>query len=142
MKKIVCIAIALVAIIAAAAVLSSYHKSDRIIVYHITLADPKLYIGEIFTDNFKIQKGSYQFSFVPSGDSPQLLSIQLKGSTFSLSRDFQLQGTLHNTGISTYYTWNYVGETEIQVPNDSQLEIIINPNGGLVESISVDIVKI
>ena len=40
-------------------------KNQSSVAYHVTLADPKLYNNGIFADNFKIQKGTYQFSFVP-----------------------------------------------------------------------------
>ena len=88
-------------IVAVTMVISLQPKNETELAYHITLADPKLYKNGIFTDNFKIQKGTYQFGFVPNGDSPQKLSISLKGN-FSFSEDFILQGTLHNTGISSY----------------------------------------
>jgi hypothetical protein len=116
-------------------------KTETDVTYHVTLADPKLYTNGIFTDTFEIQKGTYQFSFVPNGDSPQTLSIALKGATFSFAEDFRLQGTPHETGISTYYTWDYLGTKEIQVPQDQPLQIVINPHGNLLGSVSVDLAK-
>lgn len=140
MKKIVIAIIAIV--IAIVFVLSFEQKSEKTTVYHITLADPKLYTNEIFMDTFQIQKGTYQFSFVPNGDSPETLSITLKGAKFSFSEDFKLEGTPHDTGISTYYTWNYQGGKEIHLVEDSQLGIMINPHGNLLGSVSVDLIKI
>ncbi len=102
MKKVVYL-IAVV-IIAISIGVSLQSKNETNVAYHITLADPKLYNNGTFIDNFKIQKGTYQFSFVPNGDSPQNLSISLKGDLFSYSENFSLRGTLHNTGISNYYT--------------------------------------
>ena len=134
---------AAIAVIAVAIIISlSFEpKPQSTSVYHVTLADPKLYSNGIFTDNFKIQNGSYQFSFVPNGDSPKKLSISLKGSTFSFSEDFNLEGIPHSTGISTYYTWDYVGTKKIQVSDNQDLQITIDPHGQTLGSISVDLVK-
>jgi hypothetical protein len=139
MKKAVITIIAIIIVIGF--VLSFEQKSEKTITYHITLADPKIYTNEVFMDTFQIQKGIYQFSFVPNGDSPEILSITLKGAKFSFSEDFKLEGTTHNTGISTYYTWNYQGRKEIHLSEDGQLEITINPHGNLLGSVSVDLVK-
>ncbi|HEV2192778.1 MAG TPA: hypothetical protein VGR54_04060 [Nitrosopumilaceae archaeon] len=115
-------------IIAIAIAISLQPKNQTSTIYHVTLADPKLYNKGTFIDNFKIQKGTYQFSFVANGDSPQNLSISLKGN-FSYNEDFSLQGTLHNTGISSYYTWDYLGNKVIKVPQDQEVQIKINPHG-------------
>jgi hypothetical protein len=143
MKKIVYIVIAIVAIslVAITIGVSLQPKNETNVVYHITLADPKLYKNGIFTDNFKIQNGTYQFSFVPNGDSPQNLSITLQGDHFSYNEDFSLQGTLHNTGISNYYTWDYLGRKVIEIPQDQEIQIIINPHGNVLGSVSVDLIK-
>jgi hypothetical protein len=139
MKKVVyIIAIAIVVI---AIGISLQPKNETSVAYHITLADPKLYKNGTFTDNFKIQKGTYQFSFVPNGDSPQNLSISVKGDLFSYNENFSLQGTLHNTGISSYYTWDYLGRKMIEIPQDQEFQIIINPHGNLLGSVSVDLIK-
>lgn len=139
MKKIIYVGIAIAVVIALG--LSIEPKSEKTAAYHVTLADPKLYTNGIFTDTFEIQKGTYQFSFVPNGDSPQTLSIDLKGATFSFGEDFQLEGTSHETGISTYYTWDYLGKKVIQVPDDQELQIVINPRGDLLGSVSVDLTR-
>jgi len=139
MKKIIYV-IGIV-VVAIAIGLSLEPNSKKTIIYHVTIADPKLYTNEIFTDIFMIQNGKYQFSFVPNGDSPETLSIALKGATFSFAEDFQLNGTLHDTGISVYYTWDYLGKKEIRVPEDQQLQIVINPHGNLLGSVSVDLIK-
>ena len=114
-------------------------KNQSSVTYHVILADPKLYNNGIFTDNFKIQKGTYQFSFVPNGDSPQNLSILLKGDSFSFEEDFCLNGTIHNTGISSYDTWDYLGEKTIEIPQDQELHIKINPHGNVYGSVSIDL---
>ncbi|HET6457634.1 MAG TPA: hypothetical protein VFG24_02000 [Nitrosopumilaceae archaeon] len=138
MKKVVYIlAVIIIAIVIA---ISLQPKNQTSTAYHVTLADPKLYKNGTFTDNFKIQKGTYQFSFVPNGDSPQNLSISLKGN-FSYNEDFILQGALHNTGISSYYTWNYLGSKVIEIPQDQEIQIKINPHGNIFGSVSVDLIK-
>jgi hypothetical protein len=129
-----------VVIIAIVIVVSLQPKNETSIAYHVTLADPKLYNNGIFTDNFKIQKGTYQFSFVPNGDSPQNLSVSLKGN-FSYNEDFSLQGTLHNMGISSYYTWYYLGSKVIEISQDQEIQIKINPHGSILGSVSVDLIK-
>jgi hypothetical protein len=129
-----------IVIIAITIAVSLQPKNQTSTAYHVTLADPKLYNNGIFIDNFKIQKGTYQFSFVPNGDSPQNLSISLKGN-FSYNEDFSLQGTLHNTGISSYYTWDYLGNKVIELPQDQEIQIKINPHGSILGSVSVDLIK-
>ena len=128
-----------VVIIAIAITISLQPKNQTSTAYHVTLADPKLYTNGTFTDNFKIQKGTYQFNFVPNGDSPQNLSISLQGDSFSYNEDFNLNGTIHNTGISSYDTWNYLGNKIIEIPQDQEIQIRINPHGNVYGSISVDL---
>ena len=118
MKKVVYIIG--ITIVAISIGISLQPKNEANVAYHVTLADPKLYDNGTFTDNFKIQKGTYQFSFVPNGDSPQNLSISLKGDLFSYDADFNLQGTIHKTGISSYYTWDYLGRKVIEIPQDQR----------------------
>src|SRR5436853_7445238 len=127
MKKVVYIIS--IAIVAISIGILLQPKNEANVTYHVTLADSKLYNNGIFADNFKIQKGTYQFSFVPNGDSPQNLSILLKGDSFSFEEDFCLNGTIHNTGISSYDTWNYLGKKIIEIPQDQELHIKINPHG-------------
>jgi hypothetical protein len=125
-------------IVAVIIAISLQPKNETGLAYHITLAAPKLYKNGTFTDNFKIQKGTYQFGFVPNGDSPQKLSISLQGN-FSYNEDFSLQGTLHNTGISSYYTWDYLGKKVIEIPQYQEIQIKINPHGNVLGSVSVDL---
>ena len=139
-KAIYYAAIAVIAVVIIIS-LSFEPKQQSTSVYHVTLADPKLYSNGIFTDNFKIQNASYQFSFVPNGDSPKTLSISLKGSTFSFSEDFKLEGTPHNTGISTYYTWDYLGTKKIKLSEEQELQITIDPHEETLGSISIDLVR-
>ncbi|MBM3910018.1 MAG: hypothetical protein FJ356_00010 [Thaumarchaeota archaeon] len=116
-----------------------FKKADRI--YHVTLASPDLYKEGVFVDSFLIQKGEYLFRFVPNGDSPEILSITLTGSSFSFSEDFGLEGSSHETGISVYYTWDYIGEKQLSIPDEQELEILINPHGNIQGPVSLDIIK-
>jgi len=110
-------------------------------VFHITLADPTLYSEGIFTDSFFIDTGKYSFRFVPNGSSPEILSIELSGENFDFSEDFSLESTSHQTGISEYFTWKYVGQEEILIPEKQEITITINPNGNTLGSVSVDILQ-
>ncbi|MGQ0605946.1 MAG: hypothetical protein ACT4OD_03195 [Candidatus Nitrosotenuis sp.] len=109
-------------------------------IYHARLADPKQYQDGIFTDTFSIKKGTYEFRFVPNGDSPQTLSITLDGPKFSFSEEFMLEGTEHGD-IGKYYTWKYLGQDKIEVPDDQELQIVINPHGNILGPVSVYLIE-
>ena len=120
--------------------LDSPEKDDGVI-FHVTLADPQLYQDGIYTETFEIESGEYYFRFVPNGSSPEMLSISLDGWSLEFSEDFQLKNTLHETGISEYYTWEYLGENKVMIPEDQQVKISINPNGNVMGSVSVSILQ-
>jgi hypothetical protein len=143
MKKLIAAIIVVAVTIGALAVLVSVpsEKSNRMEAYHVRLADPKLYTDGVFSDAFSIKKGSYQFRFVPNGDSPETLSIALKGASFLFTEDFILKGTPHETGISTYYTWEYLGQDMVEISEDQELQIIINPHGNTLGPVSVYLIK-
>jgi hypothetical protein len=105
--------------------------------FHVTLADPKLYEGGIYSSLWIFEKGDYRFRFVPNGDSPQNLTISIEGNDFLFSENFQLNGTMHETGISEYYTWDYDGEKSMVVLEQQEASIQINPNGNVKGSVSV-----
>ena len=109
--------------------------------FHVTLADPDLYNNGIYTDAFTIDKGEYSFRFVPNGSSPKILSITLNGNNFDFSEDFKLESTSHQTGISEYFTWEYEGQMIISISEMQEISIIIDPNGNIMGSISVDILE-
>jgi hypothetical protein len=109
-------------------------------VFHVTLASPELYENGVYSSTFDLENGEYYFRFVPNGDSPQNLTISLNGDDFTFSEDFKLNGTLHDTGISEYYTWDYDGQKSILIPTQKEIFIQINPNGNLKGSVSVDII--
>ena len=110
-------------------------------VFHVTLADPQNYENGIYSDSIEIDEGIYQLRFVPSGDSPKILTIKLQGESIRYNEDFTLVGTPHETGFSTYYTWEYSGNKTIKIPSKQEMEIIIDPNGNLQGPISVDIIR-
>ena len=116
-------------------------ENDQNLVFHATLADPSNYENGVYTETVEIKEGTYKFGFVPNGDSPQKLTISLEGDSVRYFEDFILEGTPHETGISTYYTWEYSGNHLILIPEDQTLTITIDPNGNLLGPVSVDISK-
>ena len=115
-------------------------KNDNVI-FHVTLADPDLYTNGVYTDVFTIDEGEYSFRFVPNGSSPEILSITLNGENFDFSGNFKLKSTSHQTGTSEYFTWEYEGQKIILVAEMQKVSIIINPNGKIMGSVSVDILE-
>ena len=59
----------------------------------------------------------------------------------SITSNFILKGIPHETGFSTYYTWEYSGNVGIKIPQKQEVEITIDPNGNLLGPVSVDIIK-
>jgi len=137
----VMVAITIAAVAAIGSSSFSGTKNQHEEIYHVMLADPKLYHDGVFSDIFTIKKGTYQFRFVPNGDSPEVLTIILKGDSFSFSEDFKLEGIAHDTGISKYYTWKYIGQDTINVPEDQELKVSINPQGNILGPVSVYLIK-
>ena len=140
-KKIVLITI--VVIITIFVVISSFEPSEKNdnVIFHVTLADPDLYSNGIYINEFSINEGEYSFRFVPNGSSPEILSITLNGENFDFSEDFKLKSTSHQTGTSEYFTWKYEGQKIIWVNEMQKISIIINPNGNVIGSVSVDILE-
>ena len=148
------------------------------VVFHVTLADPALYDreGGLYSGYIKgLEEGWYEFRFVTSGDSPHRLSIELwqldgrsavvqnvfldeyvKYSDVPIFRDyFDIQRTLVETEMSSWYTWDYSGEKRFHFdPNryltaegsrnvtDANIEIFIDPSGTADGSVSVDLIKL
>ena len=139
-KKILVIPVILIIIVLVLS-FNQVDKKNNNIVFHITLADPDLYKNGIYSNTFTVNKGNYLFKFVPNGDSPQSLTILLKGENYNFSENFKLKGTLHQTGISEYYTWDYDGQKTISIPIQQMITIEINPNGNELGPVSVDIVE-
>lgn len=140
-KKILIIPIAVLSGIFLINFGSNQTLNENNIVFHVTLADPSLYSDGVYSNSFFINEGHYSFRFVPNGSSPEVLSIKLNGENFDFSEDFILEGTSHQTGISEYFTWKYVGEENILISEKQEIMIIINPNGNTMGSVSVDILQ-
>mgnify|MGYP003551010982 FL=1 len=139
-KKIIIIPIVLILMVAVLS-FNQVEKKNENVVFHVTLVDPDLYKNGIYSNTFSMNKGDYIFKFVPNGDSPQSLSILLKGKNYDFSETFKLKGTLHQTGISEYYTWDYDGQKAILIPTQQVITIEINPNGNELGPVSVDIIE-
>ncbi len=138
-KKIIIIPILIITILV---VFSSNLSKEKNMIFHVTLADPELYNNGVYTNAFTIDKGEYYFRFVPNGSSPDTLSIKLAGEKlFNFSEDFQLESTSHQTGASEYFTWEYNGKKTILISEMQTVFIIINPNGNVMGSVSVDILE-
>lgn len=140
-KKIIIIPIVIVVVIVLVSFSLDETSKENNTLFHVTLADPNLYVNGVYTEVFSLEKGEYFFRFVPNGSSPEILSITLKGDTFDFSEDFKLIGIPHQTGISEYFTWDYDGERNILIPEKQEISISINPNGNVMGSVSVDILE-
>jgi len=129
-----------VVILGASLSMNSEEKEDNE-VFHITLADPELYTNGIYTNNFTIESGTYFFRFVPNGSSPEILSIKLSGQNYSFIENFNLKGIPHESETSKYFTWEYQGEKNVTIDSMQEITIVINSNGNVMGSVSVDIIK-
>ena len=140
-KKSIGILIILIVIILGMSISMNSEEKDDNVIFHITLADPELYTNGIYTSNFTIESGSYFFRFVPNGSSPEILSIKLNGQNYNFSENFKLKGIPHESETSKYFTWKYEGQKNITNNSLKEISIIINPNGNVMGSVSVDIIK-
>ncbi|MFB5629318.1 MAG: hypothetical protein ACE5RR_05235 [Nitrosarchaeum sp.] len=140
-KKLILGSIGIIVIIVSISsiLLASSEKKENIKIFHVRLADPKLYIDGIFSDTFTIKNGTYKFRFVASGDSPKILTVILKGDSFAFSEDFKLNSTQKEPG--TYYTWKYIGQGKVQIHDEQNMNIVINPHGNTLGPVSVFLEK-
>ena len=100
-----------------------------------------------------LEEGTYKLGFVPMGDSPSKIRIDIKvrsaGSDFAgttwtpmFSEKFILKGTPVDTGISKYYTWEYVGQKYVYIPEverEANYEITIKRTGNLKGSVTISL---
>jgi len=100
-----------------------------------------------------LEEGTYKLGFVPMGDSPTKIRIDIKvrsaGSDFAgatwtpmFSEEFVLKGTPVDTGISKYYTWEYVGQKYVYIPEverEANYEITITRTGNLKGSVTISL---
>ena len=114
------------------------------VIFHITLADPTLYENGVYVESFQIEEGVYEFGFVPNGDSPQKLSIKLfaESGVVIMDNHFELEGSLVEDKISSWYTWDYLGEREIALNESQQIKIVVSPNGNYNGPVSIDLIKL
>ena len=100
-----------------------------------------------------LEEGTYKIGFVPMGDSPHKITIAIKGKwteSYRLepswrplfSEEFVLKGTPVDTGISKYYTWEYVGQKYVYIPEvegEADYEITISRSGNLKGSVTISL---
>ena len=98
-----------------------------------------------------LEEGTYKLGFVPMGDSPSPIRIDIKvrSAEFShhdgglvFSEIFVLKGTPVDTGISKYYTWEYVGQKYVYIPEvegEANYEIRIERSGNLKGSVTISL---
>ena len=98
-----------------------------------------------------LEEGTYKLGFVPMGDSPSPIRIDIKvrSAEFShpdgglvFSEIFVLKGTPVDTGISKYYTWEYVGQKYVYIPEvegEANYEIRIERSGNLEGSVTISL---
>jgi len=95
-----------------------------------------------------LEEGTYKLGFVPMGDSPHKITIVIKGKStttspnFYFSEEFVLKGTPVDTGISKYYTWEYVGQKYVYIPEvegEANYEITITRTGNLKGSVTISL---
>ena len=120
---------------------SDQKEKNNDIVFHITLANPELYTNGVYTDEFLIEPGTYFFRFVPNGSSPEILSIKLTSQNYEFLENYTLIGTPHESETAKYFTWEYEGVKNITIDSMEEITIIINPNGNVMGSVSIDIIK-
>ena len=94
----------------------------------------------------------YKFEFVPMGDSPEQLKISVVWAGQGMevfSELFVLEKTLVDTGISKYYTWEYIGKENVvisnqQCPNQKtcNYDITVERFGNLEGSVSISLSRV
>ena len=136
------------------------------VAFHVTLADPALYDENgLYYGSFTVEERCYEFRFVANGDSPKNLSIILRniptqaeeliGFPSIFVEDYNLQGTLVESELSSWEVWDYLGQKKFcfdpsteywQEHVDGELstaiEIIINPHRNYDGPVSIDLIKL
>ena len=123
-------------------------------VWSIRMASPEWHDRQTVSASLpNLEEGTYKLGFVPMGDSPSKIRIDIKvrsaGSDFAgttwtpmFSEKFVLKGTPVDTGISKYYTWEYVGQKYVYIPEvegEANYEIRIERSGNLEGSITISL---
>ena len=92
----------------------------------------------------------YKFEFVPMGDSPERLEIQLRfEGKADYSERFMLERELVDTGISKYYRYYYSGDKYFEISNQQctnqnvcNYDLKIQRFGNLKGSVSISLIAI
>jgi len=123
-------------------------------VWSIRMASPEWHERQTVRASLpNLEEGTYKLGFVPMGDSPTKIRIDIKvrsaGSDFAgttwtpmFSEKFVLKGTPVDTGISKYYTWEYVGQKYVYIPEvegEANYEITIKRSGNLKGSVTISL---
>ena len=121
-------------------------------VWSIRMASPEWHDRQTVRASLpNLEEGTYKLGFVPMGDSPSKIRIDIKvrWAEFSstdgglvFSEKFVLKGTPVDTGISKYYTWEYVGQKYVYIPEvegEADYEIAIVRSGNLKGSVTISL---
>jgi len=127
-------------------------KSPNSEVWSIRMASPEWHDRQTVRASLpNLEEGTYKLGFVPMGDSPSKIRIDIKvrSAEFSstdgglvFSEIFVLKGTPVDTGISKYYTWEYVGQKHVYIPEvegEANYEIRIERSGNLEGSVTISL---
>ena len=140
-------------------------ESSDSLVWHTRIAGPEFdNISNHRMELGNLEGGTYKIGFVPMGDSPKKMKVTIVASipdedqryyieddVYSglvveiFSEKFILEKSLVDTGISKYYTWDYVGQKYVQIPEsggETSYEVEIERIGNLKGSVSVSIEKV
>ena len=131
-------------------------KSPNSEVWSIRMASPEWLDRQTVRTNLpNLEEGTYKLGFVPMGDSPHKITIAIKGKWTEryyldpswrplFSEEFVLKGTPVDTGISKYYTWEYVGQKYVYIPEvegEADYEIVIVRSGNLKGSVTISLLQ-
>jgi len=123
-------------------------------VWSIRMASPEWHDRQTVRASLpNLEEGTYKIGFVPMGDSPHKIELTIKGKwteSYRLepswrqifSEEFVLKGTPVDTGISKYYTWEYVGQKYVYIPEvegEADYEIAISRSGNLKGSVTISL---
>ena len=129
-------------------------KSPNSEVWSIRMASPEWHDRQTVRASLpNLEEGTYKLGFVPMGDSPSKIRIDIKGKWTEryymdpswrplFSEEFILKGTPVDTGISKYYTWEYVGQKYVYIPEverEANYEIKIERSGNLKGSVTISL---
>lgn len=142
---------------------SPENESLESVVWHTRIVGPEFdNISNHRMDLGSLEGGTYKIGFVPMGDSPKKMEVTIMGGISTneyyveddvysgfvvevFSEEFILEKSLVDTGISKYYTWNYIGQKYVQIPaseGETNYEIKIERTGNLKGSVSISLEKL